>query len=273
MLDNFFFKTQSRSKQSCKFIIAFIFCLILLAKAPCCEAQYFGLGSGLGYSGYGSSLLYPLSYLFYGGNGTAPLYALGALGSGFANNAIYNTYRNVPYGNYPYSNNYPMSTGPNSNYPFNNNYNPNQYQAPAWNYSPNQTQPAPSNDPNDIFNSRSTVDPNSSYKAAPPAVAPNVLSQAYNNGMMPPSFVPDSRVLDGFFQTVNTRYKGNLFHALNQLDMQAWASSISLIQPGQQFGKVMSSARKSEVSTIMKDSSLNSQKKLEILRLLLASPQ
>lgn len=290
MLDKSIVKQQIRSKQSHKIIIALIICLALSAKAQPCEAQYVGFGSGLGYNGLGSSLLYPLFYSGYGTSYAWPLYGLAALGSGFANNAIYNSYRNIPYnymGNYPYNNNYanysannyPLATPPSTNYPY--NYNPNQNQASGWIYSPNQplSTPQQNNDPNDIFNSGSplnTSDPNWPNKAPAPPVAPDrhVLSQTFN-GMLPSSFAPDTRnlALEGFFQTVNTRYKGNLFHALDHLDMRAWAASIGLIHPGQQFTQAISSARKGEISTIMKDSSLDSQKKFDILRLLLASPQ
>lgn len=285
MLDKLCFKLSRLKRLHA--LLAVIICLALLATAPPSEAQYFGSGLGFGYNGIGSSLLYPLNSLFYSGYGNSA-YGFAALGSGFANNAMYNTFRNIPYsymGGYPYytnpnysANNYPLGTPPNTNSPFNyNNYNPNQNQASGWNYSPTQTLSAPqsSNDPNDIFNSRSPAnasDPNSTYKSGVPSVAPDrrVLSQTAN-GMMAPSSAPDTRTfaLAGFFQTVNTRYKGNLFHALNQMDMRSWAESLALIQPGQTLSKAQNQMRKNQIATIIKDPSLDPQKKLDILRLLL----
>ncbi len=287
MLDKLCLRPKSRLKPLHTLVIVLIMCLALFAKLPRCEAQYFGSGAGFGYNGIGSSLLYPLNSLFYSGYGNAA-YGFAALGSGFANNAVYNTFRNIPYsymGGYPYytnpnysANNYPLGLPPNTNNPFNyNNYNPSQNQASGWNYSPIQTlsAPQPSNDPNDIFNSRSpaiTSDPNSPYKSAVPSVAPDrhVLSQT-SNGMMPSSLVPDTRAfaLEAFFQTVNTRYKSNLIHALDQPDMRSWAASLGLIQQGYISSKNISQSRKNAVNAIVKDASLDAQKKIDILNLLL----
>src|SRR5271154_1578640 len=99
MLDNFFVKLQNQSKQRHKFAIALIICFALLAKPLSCEAQYYGFGN-LGY-GVGTSLLYPLSSLFYYGAYGLPYLGMAALGGGLANNQ----YRNIPYnynGNYGY---------------------------------------------------------------------------------------------------------------------------------------------------------------------------
>jgi hypothetical protein len=289
MLDTLFVRTQSQLKHAYKLGIALILCFAISAHAPHCEAQYFGSGLGFGYNGLGSGLLYPLNSLFYSGYGNS-LYGFAALGSGFANNALYNTYRNIPYGytgNYPYNNNYgnysgnnyPLGTTPNTNYPFNyNNYNNlNQNLPSGWNYSPNQTFPTSpaSNDPNDIFNSRTpsnTSDPNSPSKTALPALAPDrhILGQT-SNEMISASYTANARVfaLEGFFQTVNTRYKGNLFRALDQPDMQCWAVSIGLIHQGQILSNNITQSRKNAVATIVKDTSLDAQKKIDILSSLL----
>ena len=71
-------------------------------------------------------------------------------------------------------------------------------------------------------------------------------------------------------QTVNGRYKGNLFNALKQPDIYAWAQSLGLIQTNQYLPKNMSSIRKTELSFITKDPSLTTERKFEILRSLLS---
>lgn len=277
-------------------------CLSLLDTSNC-RAQYFGLGNGLGYNGLGASLLYPLSYLFYGGSygsSLAPMYAAGMIGSGLAYSTIFNPYRNFPYNYsnssypylnpYPYYNNYSANTYPfgnyygsgyNYNYPLNyNNYNYGQNQLPAWNSAfnqkplsnPNQSQtPALNNNYNlnqnpPISNNHAN---NSSSTSLPP-VAPD--RHAINQNSAADIFSSNSigsKPLDGFFNAINTRYKGNLIKALKQSDMYSWAESIGLISLGQKLPKNISKTRKDQIDRIMQDPSMESQKKIDILHILL----
>jgi len=273
-------------------IIAFALtvCFTQIFDSRPCQSQYFGLGSGIGYNGIGSSLLFPLSYLFYGsGNSYAsPFYGMAALGSGFANNALYNSYRNIPLnyaGNYAYSNsapyysnnNYPLSTTNNTNSPFNYNYMYNQNQTSGWNYSPNQTPVSTQklSDPNDIFNSSYTSSGLTSNRqnqtTAPAKAGERYSSNQANLETNPSALIANTAAVSGFFQTVNTRYKGNLIHALNQNDMRCWAQSLGLFDANSQNLNGLNQYRKNQISLVVKDPSLNPTKKLEILHLLLSS--
>ena len=268
-----------------KRLLTFILCLLLLTNfSPKAQAQYFGLGSGLGYNGLGASLLYPFSYLFGGAYGNSyayslPFYGLAAIGSGFANNAIYNSYRNIPYN---YTNNYQNNNlgnyqGNNYSlgYPTNTNYNSIINSSPTWNYSANQNSSAPqisqpSNDQNDIFNVQyplKTSDNSSLNK--PPLIAPDRHNLNTNNNA---GFMPINNSLMGFFQTVNSRYKGNLLRALNQNDMLSWAQSLGIVRSDYHLPRSISQSRKAAIQDIAKDSSLDLQKKAEILHSLLELP-
>jgi len=292
---NKLFDKQNLSKQFYKLIAASFVCCAMFMQAPNCQAYYWGpynWGSWA-YYGLGSSLLWPLNSLVYPSTGNSyayglgwPLYSLSHLGNRYANNMAINSYRNIPYtnyGNYPYTNNYaaynyPLNTNPNPNYPFNyNNYTIGQSPAvPIWNQPPKQNSAKPIfNDPNDIFNYR-YPSPNNSYipnnldAKIPPQVAPNrhYLSQASNENNLAP-LTNNASAAEGFFQTINTRYKGNLIRALSQPDIKSWAQSLGLYVPDHKTLNKINRARSNSISTIVKDMSLSSHKKLDILRLLL----
>jgi hypothetical protein len=279
MLNNLFNIRKNRLRISNAFSVALLFCLSLFIGPQKCQAQYFGMGSGLGY--YGTSFLWPLNSLMYSsGNSYAyglgwPLYSLTHMGNRSINNSAANSYQNIPYNNYsnsPYTNNYTVGSTANPNAPFSYNNNINQNPTPVWNYSPNQSNTTfqQSNDPNDIFNYRY---PSSGF--VPVASGKGNLSVAPDRHTINQPVSEFSNIssnpaaLEGFFNTINGHYKGNLVHALTQPDMQSWAESVGLIQPGQKLSKEISQTRKNQITDIVKDTSLDSQKKCDILHLLL----
>jgi hypothetical protein len=275
MLNLFFDKQKNIFKLTVKLAVALLLCFVSFFKCVSCEA-YWGWGNWA-YYGLGSSLLWPLNSLVYPGTGNSytyglgwPLYSMAHLGNRYANNMAINSYRNIPYTNY-------------SSVPYTNNYNAYNYPAPVWQQQPSPaTSPANAspvfNDPNDIFNYRypnpvntyppNTFTQNNQNPKSTPQTAPDrhYLSQATSAPAL--SYLASNQsALEGFFQTVNTRYKSNLLRALNQADMKSWAQSIGLIAPGQNLH--IDQARKNSISTMVKDNSLTPQKKLDILRLLL----
>jgi hypothetical protein len=68
---------------------------------------------------------------------------------------------------------------------------------------------------------------------------------------------------------VNIRYRSDLAKALRQPDMHGWAESIGLVSSNQTLPTNLSKMRANEISTVLKDNSLDPNKKLDILRLLI----
>ena len=273
-----------------KFLLSAIISLIVLTQGNVCHAYYWGLGSGLGY--YGSSFMWTLSYFmpysYYGG-----AYGLGWPLFNMANrsnNYPASSYQSIPNNqNNNNYNNYPIAN-PNTAYPFNAygaNYYNNSNITPVW----NQQQPAPPTstevfkDPNDVFNSgyspantpgllSNVTDPSTTLPVAPDrhSGAPQT---AQSTTQLPTTQLPTTSstqniaALEGFFQTVNTRYKSDLLRALNQPDMRSWAQSLNLLAPGQTIPSNFNKARKAEIGSILKDTSLEVNHKVEILHLLL----
>ncbi len=268
------------------FLLGTTFTLVLIVSGNPCYAYYWGFGNGYGAYNLGSSLLWPVnSFMPYSSYGNSsyglgwPLFNLFHASNRAYNNTSLNSYQNIPNTqSNNTANNYPVGAR-NSNSPF-NSYTPN-YSAntvPSLNQQPVGPQPVaqpssprPFNDPNDIFNSSYTPTPGliSSQPEAPPAAPDrhtNAQTTAQPNTPLPPQ---NTAALEGFFQVVNTRYKGDLLRALNQPDMQSWAQSLNLMDPSQKLPTTLNKARKSEISTILKDNTLEPYHKLDILHLLL----
>jgi len=203
--------------------------VLLVVGSQTAYAQYWGLGSNYGYYGLGSSLLWPLFYL---------------------GNRSINSSLTYPY--QPYNGNY---YNPNTNF-YNNTYG---YRlSPPGNYSNQQAQ-SQINNPNDVFNTGATNQPNGLPPAAP---SRQTINQTGNLPQNPAA-------LNGFFQTVNVRYRSDLAKALRQPDMHGWAESIGLVAGNQTLPINLSKARANEISAVLKDNSLDPNKKLDILRLLI----
>ncbi len=245
------------AKKFSKLFFALVACLTLLAQGNVCYAQYWGLGS-MGYYGmYGvSSVLWPLMY-FMNPYRSSSLYGYNYLNRTAANNNT-SSYQNTP----------------------NNN------SVPVWNQTYQQpTSNQPFSDPNDVFNSRSSVAANTpglvsssnGQSASSPPLAPDRRSSDSTSANQiaeqikqnPSSTAGQNASIDGFFQTVMVRYHGDIMHAISKPDMRSWAESISLVDVGQVLPTNLSKPRKSEISILLKDSSLNAHKKLYVLHLLI----
>ena len=74
---------------------------------------------------------------------------------------------------------------------------------------------------------------------------------------------------DGFIQVVNSKYNGNITRAMKNHEMHAWAQALSLVDGQDSRHLNLSSSREEAIAKILKDESLDSQSKLETLRILL----
>ena len=251
---------KKRIKQ---FFLALVACLAILANGNVCYAQYYG--SGLNYLYYGSYLFYPLNSLFYPlmyGSMYRNMYGNPNKSGNQNNNGSNNGLNYATNNSSNYATNYGGYNAPSysgSNYPNNGaltNYN---------NGAPNTTYP--SNQYNQQygtgipFNSQSDI-----FSSSNPPLASN-RSLAYTAQGM--SGAPaQAASIDGFFKTVSTSYKGDLVRALNKPDMHSWAESINLINRQQPLPS-LNKQRQSEISNILKDQSLDPQKKLDLVHLLI----
>jgi hypothetical protein len=253
----------------------------------------------LGYTNFGYTLLYPLTNLAYG-----PYYILNRA----MMQNVYSPYGYTPYGGRfssgnPYSNLNNLSGTQNFS-----NYTPNGYPGPsqtlsgnypqqAANFNPQGNYPPPINNLNNNPKSQDPFSPitqpyapgqasmpqnglnhnrstppnspqvvaaggaNSNAAAAGPALAPNRFGgeQSQTGG----SFAGD------FLDVISNKYHGDVGHAFKDDDVRVWAQALNIPIPENDVLEKMGHVRKQAIMSVLKDNSLDTNNKIEALRVLL----
>jgi hypothetical protein len=258
-------------------------CMLILAPAQ---------AYNLGYTNFGYSLLYPLTNLAYG-----PYYILNRA----MMQNVYSPYGYTPYGGRfssgnPYSNLNNLSGTQNFS-----NYTPNGYpgnwnqpsqtlsgnypQQPA-NFNPQGNYPPPVNNLNNNSKGQDPFSPiaqshvpgqptgpanssqalaaagaNSGAKGPEPTLAPNRFGgrQSQTEG----SFAGD------FLDVISNKYHGDVGHAFKDDDVRVWAQALNIPIPEDAALDKMGHVRKQAITSVLKDNSLDTNNKIEALRVLL----
>jgi hypothetical protein len=234
----------------------------------------------LGYTNFGYSLLYPLTNLAYG-----PYYILNRA----MMQTVYSPYGYTPYGGrFNSGNNYSNLNNLSGNQNF-SNYAPNGY-AGNWN-QPSQTlsgnypQQAANFNPqgnypppvNNLNNNQKGQDPFSPITQPPQALAagsgnsgattpgPSVAPSRFGGGQsqIGGSFAGD------FLNVISNKYHGDVGRAFKDDDVRAWAQALNIPIPENAALEKMGRVRKQAIMSVLKDNSLDSNSKIDALRVLL----
>jgi hypothetical protein len=260
-----------------KLLSATALAVFLSSLAQTARAQYW---SSYGY-GLGTSLLYPLTYLPY-----QLLYGYRYGSSGYAPNnllyqASYAPYGYLPYGgkfglgnstNQPYTNSGQFGNGQTGLNPQGTPYNNNNFYAPNYNQPQWQNQP-PSNNP---ANQQSQAPAKTAFSdpfavsSPQPGRSTGVAPSSEN---LPPAapdrYVKHTPLVDGFISAINAKFDGDVNRAMKDKDMYSWAQALNLVD-GRKPGHVkLNETRTDAIRKILKDDSLDSESKLETLRILM----
>ncbi len=253
------------------------------------QAQYF---NNMPYY-LGSSLLYPLSRMFFSGgvspyNLVNPYYLTNRMVNGTINSS--GMFRAPGYGPMPmgvsgYTDEEPLNSPRQRNRPF--RYG--QYGVDQTSYAGGYIQPNP-----DAVVPQGVGQPGApgmpamvppQQAAQMPLVAPQrskhnskhaqQLAQSAPPMAIPPLVMPQipspspAPLAQGFVTMVNTKYDGDISKALFNADSRAWAHTVGLIENSDIFGADLSQERVSVIGKIFKDPGLDACSKLDAAKILL----
>jgi len=231
---------------------------------------------GYGYSGYAlNNLIYqgsyaPFGYLPYGGR-----FGLGnsanQFDSGYVNansaNSVYGNYGQFGYGQSgAYPQNQPQAQPLYNRY--NNNpavYDQNYYQK-RWQNQPTVTDGSKQGSiapQTTAFN-----DPFSNSYPTPARSSASTQGLENTPPTAPDRLVKHTPLTDGFIQAINSRFDGDFGRAMQDREMHAWAQALHVVDEKKSQHLKLSESRKDAIENILKDSSLDSESKLETLRIL-----
>lgn len=254
-------------------------CLVLISSSVQPAAAYyfpFGVGNGYGWNSL-SGLAYTVPMMFGGGYYT----------SGFRN-VLYSPPGYLPYGSqrlFQPSTQQQYNNGSNGNSAMNGNSNANS-SSPT--YQNGYTDPEPLNNPRQRTRQKrgkggvqdqvsyakwnSNAPQGSGQNGAPPMAPPH---QGFTPNSSAPSAMAGgpSPFADGFVNTVNNQFNGDISKALFDPGTRGWAKALGMTHDDGLFDADLSESRVDVVRKIFRDPSLDPQSKINAAKILLNSSQ